>query len=92
LRSSTNLIPIHRYGYKTASGGGLFHPITSPIGPKRTFCRAQKIELTELAIQVWLVYTVALNWYLNRNVRLMFDYLYGDVATNVSPTNFTDAG
>jgi phosphate-selective porin OprO/OprP len=44
------------------------------------------------AIQVWLVYTVALNWYLNRNVRFMFDYLYGDVATNVSPTNFTDAG
>jgi phosphate-selective porin OprO and OprP len=39
-----------------------------------------------------LVYTVALNWYLNRNVRFMFDYLHGDVAKQLSPTNFTDAG
>jgi phosphate-selective porin OprO/OprP len=39
-----------------------------------------------------LVYTVALNWYINRNVRLMFDYLHGDVAKQVSATNFTDAG
>lgn len=39
-----------------------------------------------------LVYTVALNWYINRNVRLMFDYLHGDVAKWVGPTNFTDAG
>jgi phosphate-selective porin OprO and OprP len=39
-----------------------------------------------------LVYTVALNWYLNRNVRLMFDFLHGDVAKTVSPTNATDAG
>lgn len=39
-----------------------------------------------------LVYTVALNWYLNRNVRFMFDFLHGDVARWVSPTNFTDAG
>ena len=39
-----------------------------------------------------LVYTVALNWYVNRNVRFMFDYLHGDVARQVGPTNFTDAG
>ena len=39
-----------------------------------------------------LVCTVALNWYINRNVRLMFDYLHGDVATQVSATNLTDAG
>ena len=39
-----------------------------------------------------LVYTVALNWYVNRNVRFMFDYLHGDVARQLSPTNFTDAG
>jgi phosphate-selective porin OprO and OprP len=38
------------------------------------------------------VYTVALNWYVNRNVRLMFDYLHGDIAKQVSSTNFGDAG
>jgi phosphate-selective porin OprO/OprP len=38
------------------------------------------------------VYTLALNWYVNRNVRLMFDYLHGNVAKQVSPTNFGDTG
>jgi phosphate-selective porin OprO/OprP len=38
------------------------------------------------------IYTLALNWYISRNVRLMFDYLRGDVAKQLSPTNFTDTG
>jgi phosphate-selective porin OprO and OprP len=38
------------------------------------------------------VYTLALNWYINRNVRLMFDYLHGDVVKQISPTNVGDAG
>ncbi len=38
------------------------------------------------------VYTMALNWYINRNVRLMFDYLHGDVVKQISPTNVGDAG
>jgi phosphate-selective porin OprO/OprP len=38
------------------------------------------------------VYTLALNWYVNRNVRFMFDYLHGDVRKQLSPTNFTDTG
>jgi phosphate-selective porin OprO/OprP len=38
------------------------------------------------------IYTLALNWYINRNVRLMFDYLHGNVAKQVSPTNFGDTG
>jgi phosphate-selective porin OprO/OprP len=39
-----------------------------------------------------LVYTVALNWYVNRNVRFMFDFLHGDVAKQLNPTNFSDVG
>jgi phosphate-selective porin OprO/OprP len=38
------------------------------------------------------IYTLALNWYANRNVRLMLDFLHGDVAKQLSPTNFTDTG
>jgi phosphate-selective porin OprO/OprP len=38
------------------------------------------------------IYTLALNWYANRNVRLMFDYLHGDITKQISPTNFGDAG
>jgi phosphate-selective porin OprO and OprP len=38
------------------------------------------------------IYTGALNWYVNGNVRLMFDYLHGDIAKQVSPTNVGNAG
>ena len=38
------------------------------------------------------IYTLALNWYISRNVRLMVNYLHGDVAKQLSPTNFTDTG
>jgi phosphate-selective porin OprO/OprP len=38
------------------------------------------------------VYTAALNWYVNRNVRFMFDYLHGDVARQISAINARDAG
>jgi phosphate-selective porin OprO/OprP len=37
------------------------------------------------------VYTLALNCYVNRNVRFMFDYLHGIIGKQVSPTNFGDA-
>jgi phosphate-selective porin OprO/OprP len=38
------------------------------------------------------VYTLALNWYVNGNVRFMFDYLHGDVARQVSAVNPANAG
>jgi phosphate-selective porin OprO and OprP len=38
------------------------------------------------------IYTLALNWYVNDNVRFLFNYLHGDVTKQISPTNFGDAG
>jgi phosphate-selective porin OprO/OprP len=38
------------------------------------------------------IYTAALNWYVNGNVRFMFDYLHGDVAKQISATNAGNAG
>jgi phosphate-selective porin OprO/OprP len=38
------------------------------------------------------IYTVALNWYVNRNVRFMFDYLHGDITKQVSATNPANSG
>jgi phosphate-selective porin OprO and OprP len=38
------------------------------------------------------IYAAGLNWYVNSNVRFMFDYLHGNIAKQISPTNSGDAG
>jgi phosphate-selective porin OprO/OprP len=38
------------------------------------------------------IYTAALNWYVSRNIRFMFNYLHGNVPRQISPTNPGDAG
>lgn len=38
------------------------------------------------------IYTAGLNWCVNGNIRFMFDYLHGNIAKQISPTNSGDAG
>src|SRR4029077_19415279 len=38
------------------------------------------------------IYSAGLNWYVNSNIRFMFDYLHGNIAKQISSTNSNDAG
>jgi phosphate-selective porin OprO/OprP len=38
------------------------------------------------------IYTAGLNWYVNGNIRFMFDYLHGNIAKQISPTNSGNSG
>ena len=38
------------------------------------------------------IWTAGLNWYVNRNIRFMFNYLYANIDKQVSPTNTADIG
>ncbi len=38
------------------------------------------------------IYTAGLNWYVNRNVKFMFNYLHGDITKQTSATNTGDVG
>lgn len=38
------------------------------------------------------IYTAGLNWYVNRNIRFMVNYLHGDINKQASATSFSDVG
>jgi phosphate-selective porin OprO/OprP len=38
------------------------------------------------------IYTAALNWYINGNIRFMFDYLHGDIAKQASALSTVNTG
>jgi phosphate-selective porin OprO and OprP len=93
-----------KYNAATASYGGLapFHPLSFTENGWGAWEIAGRVSTMNLNDQLAIangvaggrqtVYTAALNWYVNRNVRFMLDYLHGDVAKQISATNAGDAG
>jgi phosphate-selective porin OprO/OprP len=94
----------HAYNSATASYGGIkpAHPFSldgGGWGAWEIAARASTIDLnnqlgttTGIAGGRQTVYTAALNWYVNGNVRFMLDYLHGTVSKQPTPTSMVDAG
>jgi phosphate-selective porin OprO/OprP len=94
----------HAYNPATASYGGVkpAHPFSldgGGWGAWEIAARASTIDLnnqlgtaTGIAGGRQTVYTAALNWYVNGNVRFLLDYLHGTVSKQASPTSAADAG
>jgi len=94
-----------KYNPGSASYGGLvpnnpFSLTGSGWGAFEIAARASTIDLNDqlgngvngVAGGRQTIYTAALNWYVNRNVRFMFDYLHGDIARQASPVSIVDTG
>jgi phosphate-selective porin OprO/OprP len=94
----------HAYNSSTASYGGIkpAHPFSldgGGWGAWEVAGRVSTIDLNDrLATATGIaggrqtVYTAALNWYINGNIRFMFDYLHGDVSRLASPISTVNAG
>jgi phosphate-selective porin OprO and OprP len=94
----------HKYNAASASYGGInpANPFSLKSGGWGAWEIAGRYSTIDLNDRVGsaigiaggrqTVYSVALNWYINRNVRLMFDYLHGDIAKQINATNAGDAG
>jgi phosphate-selective porin OprO/OprP len=94
----------HAYNPASASYGGVkpAHPFSldgGGWGAWEIAGRASTIDLnnqlgtaTGIAGGRQTVYTAALNWYVNGNVRFMLDYLHGTVSKQASPVSTADVG
>jgi phosphate-selective porin OprO/OprP len=94
----------HAYNPASASYGGIkpANPFTldgGGWGAWEIAARASTINLNDqlgtvpgIAGGRQTVYTAALNWYVNGNVRFMLDYLHGNINKQASPTSAADAG
>lgn len=94
----------HAYNPASASYGGVkpAHPFSldgGGWGAWEIAARASTIDLnnqlgtaTGIAGGRQTVYTAALNWYVNGNVRFMLDYLHGNVSKQASPVSTADTG
>ena len=94
----------HKYLPDSASYGGIIpaNPFSLASGGWGAWEIAGRVSTMNLNDQLatangvaggqQTVYTAALNWYINGNVRFMFDFLHGTVAKQISATNTGDAG
>ncbi|WFU38169.1 OprO/OprP family phosphate-selective porin [Bradyrhizobium sp. CB82] len=94
----------HAYNPSTASYGGIkpAHPFSLDGGGWGAWEVAGRFSTIDLNNQLatatgisggrQTVYTLALNWYVNGNVRFMLDYLHGTVSKQASPVSTADVG
>jgi phosphate-selective porin OprO/OprP len=94
----------HTYNSATAAYNGIApaNPFSLTDGGWGAWEIAGRVSMVDLNDQLatangvaggrQMVYTAGLNWYANRNVRFMLNYLHGDITKQVSPTNFGDTG
>ena len=94
----------HTYNSASAAYNGIVpaHPVSLSSGGWGAWEIAGRISVIDLNDQLAMangvaggkqtIYTAGLNWYVNRNVRFMFNYLHGDIAKRVSASNTSDVG
>jgi phosphate-selective porin OprO/OprP len=94
----------HAYNPASASYGGVkpAHPFSLDGGGWGAWEIAGRVSTIDLNNQLGTatgiaggrqtVYTAALNWYLNGNVRFMLDYLHGNVSKQASSVSSADVG
>jgi phosphate-selective porin OprO/OprP len=94
----------HTYNASTAAYNGIapanpFSPSAGGWGAWEIAGRVSTVNLNDdlatangVAGGRQTIYTAGLNWYVNRNIRLMFNYLHGDISKQISATNIGDAG
>lgn len=94
----------HAYNSSTASYGGIkpanpFSLAGGGTGAWEIAARVSQMNLNDqLATAAGIaggrqtIYTAALNWYVNGNVRFMLDYLHGDISKQASSVSTADVG
>jgi phosphate-selective porin OprO/OprP len=94
----------HKYNSSSASYGGIKpdRPFSWQAGSWGAWEIAGRFSTIDLNDQIATaagiaggrqnIYTAALNWYVNGNVRFMFDYLHGDISKQASSTSTLNAG
>jgi len=94
----------HTYNSATAAYNGIApaNPFSLAGGGWGAWEIAGRISMVDLDDQLaaangvaggkQTIYSAGVNWYVDRNIRFMFNYLHGDIAKQVSATNSGDVG
>jgi phosphate-selective porin OprO/OprP len=85
--------------YKGINPANPFSPTSGGWGAWEIAGRVSTIDLNDqlatangVAGGRQTIYTAGLNWYVNRNIRFMLNYLHGDITKQASSTNPADVG